>query len=126
MLPDRSVLIGQKLVENAKIEKCDILGDFQTLCLCAIKWPKFHCFHAELRCEAQFLHPHPPRPSCIPDQGSYERRHRGQHQWHDEEQLLRHCLWHERRLRDLGVARGSVRFRLTLPDGVECDRNDLG
>ena len=33
MLPDRSVLIGQKLVENAKIEKfkCDILGDFQTL-----------------------------------------------------------------------------------------------
>ena len=34
MLPDRSVLIGQKLVENAKFEnfKCDILGDFQTLC----------------------------------------------------------------------------------------------
>ena len=34
VLPDRSVLIGQKLVENAKIEKfkCDILGDFQTLC----------------------------------------------------------------------------------------------
>ena len=33
-LPDRSVLIGQKLVENAAIEKfkCDILGDFQTLC----------------------------------------------------------------------------------------------
>ena len=32
-LPDRSVLIGQKLVEHAKIEKfkCDILGDFQTL-----------------------------------------------------------------------------------------------
>ena len=30
MLPDRSVLIGQKLVENAKIEKfkCDILADF--------------------------------------------------------------------------------------------------
>ena len=28
-------LIGQKLVENAKIKKfkCDILGDFQTLCL---------------------------------------------------------------------------------------------
>ena len=28
-----SVLIGQKLVENAKIEefKCDIFGDFQTL-----------------------------------------------------------------------------------------------
>ena len=34
MLPDKSVLIGQKLVENAKIEKfkCDILDDFQTLC----------------------------------------------------------------------------------------------
>ena len=34
VLPDRSVLIGQKVVENAKIEKfkCDILGDFQTLC----------------------------------------------------------------------------------------------
>ena len=33
-LPDRSVLIGQKLVENAKIKKfkCDTLGDFQTLC----------------------------------------------------------------------------------------------
>ena len=33
MLPDRSILKGQKLVENAKIEKlkCDILGDFQTL-----------------------------------------------------------------------------------------------
>ena len=32
-LPDRSDLIGQKLVENAKIKKfiCDILGDFQTL-----------------------------------------------------------------------------------------------
>ena len=34
-LPDRSFLIGQKLVENAKIKKkfkCDILGDFQSLC----------------------------------------------------------------------------------------------
>ena len=32
-LPDKSVLIGQKLVENAKIQKikCYILGDFQTL-----------------------------------------------------------------------------------------------
>ena len=32
-LPDRSVLIGQKLVKNVKIEnlKCDILGDLQTL-----------------------------------------------------------------------------------------------
>ena len=34
MLPDRSVLIVQKLVENAKIKKfqCDILSDFQTMC----------------------------------------------------------------------------------------------
>ena len=33
MLPDRSVLIGQRLVENAKIQKfkCDILSNFQTL-----------------------------------------------------------------------------------------------
>ena len=33
VLPDRSILIGPKLVKNAKIEKfkCDILGDFQTL-----------------------------------------------------------------------------------------------
>ena len=33
-LPDRLALIGQKLVENAKIQKykCDILGDFQILC----------------------------------------------------------------------------------------------
>ena len=32
-LPDRSILIGQKLAENAKIEKfkCDILSDLQTL-----------------------------------------------------------------------------------------------
>ena len=33
MFPDKSILIGQKLVKNAKIEKfkCDILSDFQTL-----------------------------------------------------------------------------------------------
>ncbi len=32
VLPDRSVLIGQKLVEKAKIQtfKCDILSNFQT------------------------------------------------------------------------------------------------
>ena len=38
-LPDRSVLIGQKMKENAKIEKfkCDILGDFQTLCYTLLK-----------------------------------------------------------------------------------------
>ena len=30
VLPDRSVLVGQKLVENAKIQKfnCDILSNF--------------------------------------------------------------------------------------------------
>ena len=36
VLPDRSVLKGQKLLENAKIQKFKwdiILGDFQTLCL---------------------------------------------------------------------------------------------
>ena len=34
VLPDRSILIGQKLVENAKIDKfkSDILSDFQTMC----------------------------------------------------------------------------------------------
>ena len=34
VLPDMLSLIGQKLVENAEIQKfkCDILGDFQTLC----------------------------------------------------------------------------------------------
>ena len=34
VLPDRTILIGQKLVENAKIKKkskWDILGDFQTM-----------------------------------------------------------------------------------------------
>ena len=43
VLPDRSVLIGQKLVENAKIQKfkCDILGDFQTLCLSSCSSVKF-------------------------------------------------------------------------------------
>ena len=35
VLPGRSVLQRQKLVENAKIQKfkCDILSDFQTMCL---------------------------------------------------------------------------------------------
>ena len=33
VLPDKSVLIGQKFAENAKIKKfqCDILSDFQTM-----------------------------------------------------------------------------------------------
>ena len=35
-LPDKSLLIRQKLVEKAKIQKfkCDILVNFQTMCLC--------------------------------------------------------------------------------------------
>ena len=35
VLSDRSILIGQKLVENAKIKKikCDILSTFQTMCV---------------------------------------------------------------------------------------------
>ena len=35
MLPDRSVLIGQKLMENANTQnsKCDILSNFHTLCM---------------------------------------------------------------------------------------------
>ena len=35
VLPDGSLLIGQKLVENAKIQKCkcDILSNFQTMCM---------------------------------------------------------------------------------------------
>ena len=38
VLPDMSILIGQKLVEKAKIEifKCDIFRYFQTLCYARI------------------------------------------------------------------------------------------
>ena len=41
VLPDRSVLIGQKLVENANIQKfkCDILSNFQTMwCIGIRSW----------------------------------------------------------------------------------------
>ena len=57
MLPDRSVFIGQKLVENAKIKafKCDILSNFQTMCLCGL-----YCFSCEelqtLETGFHFLH----------------------------------------------------------------------
>ena len=36
MLPNKSTLKGQKLVENVKIEnfKCDNSGDFHTMCYC--------------------------------------------------------------------------------------------
>ena len=45
-LPDKSILIGQKMVENAKIEKLkgDIFEDFQTLCYLSL----FHFFEAPL------------------------------------------------------------------------------
>ena len=36
MLPDRSVLLGQKLVNNIKKIKWDILSNFQTLCYLSI------------------------------------------------------------------------------------------
>ena len=32
VLPDMSILVGQKLTENAEIEKCDIFSHFQTMC----------------------------------------------------------------------------------------------
>ena len=34
LLPDRSILLGQKMKQNASIEKfnCDILSNFQTMC----------------------------------------------------------------------------------------------
>ena len=50
VLPDRSVLIGQKLVENSKIKKklkWDILGDFQTPWGCSLAWLWF--FKATLK-----------------------------------------------------------------------------
>ena len=58
MLPDRSILLRQDLLENAKIEKfkCDLLGDFQTLWHCPsredkydgvsrkiVEWLRLHC-----------------------------------------------------------------------------------
>ena len=58
VLPDMSILIGQKLVKNAKIEnlKCDILGDFQTL------WAELSsqeslwcCPNGSLACQPWFL-----------------------------------------------------------------------
>ena len=58
VLPDRSIIIGQKMAENAKIEnlKCDILGDFQTL------WAELSsqeslwcCPNGSLACQPWFL-----------------------------------------------------------------------
>ena len=50
MLPGKSILIGQKLAENIKTQKlkCDILGDFQTLCgerKVGQEKNEFHAFH---------------------------------------------------------------------------------
>ena len=44
VLPDKSILIGQKLVENAKVQKFkfDILVDFQTLWR-PVHWSKLFC-----------------------------------------------------------------------------------
>ena len=38
VLPDRSLLIGQKLLEKVKIQKfkCDILSNFQTMCVASL------------------------------------------------------------------------------------------
>ena len=49
VLPDKSVLIGQQLMEKDKIQKfkCDILGDFQTVCECVLKelfWTGVVCY----------------------------------------------------------------------------------
>ena len=45
VLPDRSFLVGPKLMENAKVQKltCDILSEFQPLCtvLNVIRFPWF-------------------------------------------------------------------------------------
>ena len=54
VLPDRSVLKGQKMVENDKIQKfkCDILSDFQTMCVLhedsndTLQWIALHDFKA--------------------------------------------------------------------------------
>ena len=41
VLPDRSFLKEQKLVENAKIEKCDILSNFKQYDLYFTFWRSF-------------------------------------------------------------------------------------
>ena len=49
MLPDRTILIGPKLVKNVEIEKvkCDSLCDFQTLCA---PWNLWHtCKTTEIK-----------------------------------------------------------------------------
>ena len=45
VLPDRSFLKGQKLMEIVKIQKfkCDIFCDFQTLCVKYSLWLKYKC-----------------------------------------------------------------------------------
>ena len=67
MLPDRSILIGQELVKSAQIQKfkCDILGDFQTLCLRSLwfeHWLLWVFFDPSNRVERE-----PMRLSGLPD-----------------------------------------------------------
>ena len=47
MLPDRSLLIGQPLMKNAKTIKfkCDIISNFQILCLCTSMFLKFRAWN---------------------------------------------------------------------------------
>ena len=51
MLPDKSVLIGQKLAENVKIKdfKCDILSQFQTMCVSTLKNIHFHTISLKIQ-----------------------------------------------------------------------------
>ena len=60
VLPDRSVLIGQTLVENAKIQKfkCDILSNFQTMWLRVLintNWPDANVLSATFACSSSIL-----------------------------------------------------------------------
>ena len=50
VLPDMSLIIGQKLAKNSKIHKfkCDILGNFQTMWSILLKFKDFFSGFAEL------------------------------------------------------------------------------
>ena len=65
VLPDRSVFIRQELVENDKIQKfkCDILSNFQTMCVLhedsndTLQWIALHDFKAnKVSFQAKYLH----------------------------------------------------------------------
>ena len=66
VLPDRSILIGQKMVENVKIQKllCDILSNFQTMCRRreeqAGEWllsQSCYCTFSSLQCSCSLAYP---------------------------------------------------------------------